>query len=370
MRKLATIATITDVTPIEGADAIEVAHIRGWQVVVAKNENHHVGEQVLYIEADAALPLNDTRFAFLAPRGKKIFGGEDVHVLRTIKLRGVYSQGLILPLSEFPELILHGKDCIYGMEDCYCQENAKKSIDEVLGIEVYEPPLPMGALDMAGVFPHYIQKTDAERVQNLDEETWQKIQETSENWIATEKIDGSSVTAWVTDDLEGEDRDTYVGQLRVASRNWELKDTNNAYWRVVRELPLDANEWVQGEVAGPGIQGNPLNLKQERIFIFGYGTFTGNGDGSYGGFERTPREEWPAWAQELAAPTYDFKLPETIEETIAQVETLKSLVTPDRGSEGVVWTHKDGTPLPGLDNRPIFKSISAAYLAKQAKKEK
>lgn len=88
-RKLASIRTIKDIRPIENADAIEVATVDGWHCVVKKDE-FKVGEKVIYFEIDSLLPHTNPVFEFLRPRGFRV---------RTIKLRGVTSQGLIMPLS-------------------------------------------------------------------------------------------------------------------------------------------------------------------------------------------------------------------------------------------------------------------------------
>ena len=55
MRKLATIRKIDALTPIEGADAIECAHVGGWKVVVKKGE-YNAGDSAVYIEIDSWVP--------------------------------------------------------------------------------------------------------------------------------------------------------------------------------------------------------------------------------------------------------------------------------------------------------------------------
>lgn len=103
-RRLATVETIADVAAIPGADAIVRARIRGWDVVVKLGE-FQVGDRCVYFEVDSMVDVEDERFAFLAPRGVRTdVDGHCGHVLRTVKLRGQYSQGLALPLSSFPEL--------------------------------------------------------------------------------------------------------------------------------------------------------------------------------------------------------------------------------------------------------------------------
>lgn len=339
-RRLVTIERIASTQPIPGADAIETVQVRGWTVVTRKGD-FAPGDTVVYIEVDAALPVSDERFAFLGARGVKTFGGERVHVLRTARLRGVYSQGIVFPIAAFPELTAAGDT----------------RLEELLGITKYEPPLPPGMAALSE-FPGFLTKTDAERVQNLDDATWALIQADRDAWVATEKIDGSSLTAWRTAD----------GVLHVAGRNWELDPAkSNPHWEAIEVSllgdHLEVGQWAQGEVAGPGVQGNPLKLDARRLVLFGHGTFDAAAPA-----RTTTRtlghDQWPAWARDLAAPTYEMTVPDTIAEAITQVEKLTSLLAPRRGAEGIVWTRRDGIGLAELDGRAVWKSISARYLTK------
>jgi RNA ligase (TIGR02306 family) len=311
---------------------------------VAKKGEFSPGDDVLYIEVDAALPVADARFAFLAARGTKAVAGNAVHVLKTAKLRWVYSQGIVFPLSAFPEA------------HTWLAAPEGRSLDDVLGVTLWEPPIP-GGMTAIGPFPSFLVKTDAERVQNLDAETWAAIRAESHAWLATEKVDGSSLTAWVTGN----------GELHVAGRNWELDPGHdNAHWHTARThlAPhLVAGWWVQAEVVGPGIQANPLGLTSTRLVVFGVGMFDADAP-ALATTSRLPRDAWPSWALAIAAPTYHVPLPVTIEEAIAQTERLDSLVSPGRAAEGIVWTHRDGAGLAGLGGRAVWKSISARYLIK------
>jgi RNA ligase (TIGR02306 family) len=97
-RKLASIRKISDLSPIEGADKIELATVDGWKVVVAKDVNHKVGDLVIYCEIDSFLPIKP-EFEFLRKSSYKKMGDQEGFRLRTSKLRGQISNGLILPLS-------------------------------------------------------------------------------------------------------------------------------------------------------------------------------------------------------------------------------------------------------------------------------
>ena len=168
MRKLATIRKVSSVSPIEGADKIELVHIDGWQCVSAKGQLKE-GQPVVYFEIDSALPADDNRYEFLHERCLKKWMNAGVLVkevirIKTIKLRGVLSQGLAMPLEEFPEL----KDNKPGDD-----------VTEVLHVQHYDELAEecgriTGKAKLAGNakgnFPvALVPKTDEERLANLVE---------------------------------------------------------------------------------------------------------------------------------------------------------------------------------------------------------
>lgn len=245
MRKLATIRKIDEIRPIQGADAIECAVVGGWTVVVKKNE-FKVGEKALYIEIDSWVP---TRLAPFLSKGQepREYNGVKGERLRTVKLRGQLSQGLLLP---FPEV---------GEED--------QDLSQLLGIQKWEAPIPAQlAGQVRGNFPTAVPKTDQERIQNLkrDLEDWKARGLTFE---VTEKLDGSSCTMYL--DTENE--------FHVCSRNLDLKrDENNSFWKVAIQNNVEGRMVVnnlegyavQGELIGEGIQGNPYKIKGQDFYVF------------------------------------------------------------------------------------------------------
>ena len=62
-RKLASIRKVLTTKPIEGADAIELAVVDGWQTVIKKGE-FQVGDLCVYFEIDSFLPIRE-EFEFL-----------------------------------------------------------------------------------------------------------------------------------------------------------------------------------------------------------------------------------------------------------------------------------------------------------------
>ena len=121
---------ISEILPIEGADAIELAIVGGWKVVVAKNVGHKVNDMVIYCEVDSFLPIRD-EFEFLRKSSYKKMGDEEGFRLRTIKLRGQVSQGLIIPLDELLKYGVSADDVYEGLD-----------VSGMLGIVKYEPPIP------------------------------------------------------------------------------------------------------------------------------------------------------------------------------------------------------------------------------------
>lgn len=251
MRQLVTIKPITELRPIENADAIECAIIDGgWPVVVKKGE-FQIGDNGVYFEIDSFLPLTDERYAFLSSKSIR-WEGKDGMRIRTIKLRGQISQGLILPLSLYPELI---------------DVTPETDIAELLGIEKWERPIS-GQLagNAKGNFPSFIHKTDQERCQNLVRDIFEK--RINETYEITVKLDGSSFTGYYFD-----------GELGVCSRNLELKidedNKDNSFVRTFISSKLDQvlpkygkNIAIQGELMGPGIQGNREKFETIQLFIF------------------------------------------------------------------------------------------------------
>lgn len=328
-RQLVTLDNIADIRPIADADAIEAATVRDWTVVVRKGE-FEVGDVVLYFEIDSLLPLDDERFAFLAPRGEKIVDGTRYHRLKTARLRGTYSQGLVLSAEQF-------------VDEIAARQN---TLADLMGVIKYEPPIPADlAGKIIGPFPtEFAPKTDAERVQNLGN-AWYTIK--SYNWYATEKIDGASVT-YIKDN----------GKLRVCSRNWELEeDPDNTLWRLAEEYKiadiLEDGWTIQAEVYGEGIQGNRLGIKGQKLAVF---AILHNDKYQW---------SWPGVFADFAVPRLDLKLPDTIAEAVEQADGLKSIVSPSRYAEGIVWHTSTGERIAELDYRDCFKVISNKYLLKE-----
>ena len=260
MRKLATIRKIRDIKPIEGADAIVLAIVDGWQTVVKKGE-YQVGDLAVYLEVDSWVP---TELAPFLSKGKepREYNGVKGERLKTMKLRGALSQGLLLPISVVTNAMI--EICGKPMGG-FISEN--EDVTEVLGIQKWERPIPVQlAGQVKGNFPTLIPKTDQERVQNLVKEV-RAACDAGMLFELTEKLEGSSMTVY-----------RIQGEFGVCSRNLDLKrDENNSFWATAIRDDIEAQMmavdpyWdfaIQGELIGPGIQGNIYGLTKTEFYVF------------------------------------------------------------------------------------------------------
>jgi RNA ligase (TIGR02306 family) len=248
MRKLATIRKIEEIKPIGGADLITAYRVDSWWVV-DKKDKYNLGSLVVYLEIDSWVPNTLAPFLTRAGSQPREYQGVKGERLRTVKLRGQLSQGLLLPLCPLTESLEEGTD-----------------VSANLGILKWEIPETGVQGVSRGNFPPEIPKTDQERVQNLTKEIPKWIAANC-LWEVTEKLEGSSCTMYL--DKEG--------IFHACSRNMDLiEDPNNHFWKValkhnVREKMLEKGLFgyaLQGELVGPGIQKNIYNLKEHEFYVF------------------------------------------------------------------------------------------------------
>lgn len=256
-RQLATIRKIAAIEPIEGADAIEVAVVDGWKVVVKKGE-FAVDQLAVYFEIDSWMPTELAPFLTKGTEPRE-YEGVKGERLRTVKLRGQISQGLLLPLE--PTCANIESELFEGLD-----------VSVPLNINKWERPMNAQLAGMArGNFPALVPKTDQSRIQNLTR-NFAKLQE--DTWSVTEKLDGSSCTFYL--DL--------FGEFHVCSRNLDLKQTEgNTFWQLALQLDIEgvmrrhslSGMAIQGEMIGEGIQGNQYKTKLDFYVYDMYNTSTG-----------------------------------------------------------------------------------------------
>ena len=92
-RELAYVVIVDNVTPIDGYDRVELAHVGGWTIVVGKGE-FRPGDPAIYFEIDSKLPEVEpfTNMEFLTKKHYKI---------KTQKMCKSISQGLLMSAEQF-----------------------------------------------------------------------------------------------------------------------------------------------------------------------------------------------------------------------------------------------------------------------------
>lgn len=378
-RALAYIVTIDEIRPIEGYDRVEYARTNGWWCVISKNDNLNVGDKCVYFEVDSKVNAADERFAFLEKRNYKI---------KTQKMCKVISQGLLMPLSLFPELgdVDINTDVTDALKVTYAveEDNARKGKGDpdakyksmaARHKNIFKKPWAKWMMrrawgrklmffflgkkkDNPRGFPTFVSKTDEERVEN---QPW-RIGD-GKTYLATEKLDGTSCTYA----LERKGKNKF--EFYVCSRNVRQQDEkqecyhdHNIYWDLAFKYNIEQHlkdflnefpclKWVciQGEGVG-SVQGNPLKLKEDDLYIFNFKeSETGRWPSQAG------KEQVEEWGMKWVPILGEVQMPDTMEE-LKELATGKSVVNPDVMREGIVYRSLDGSD--------SFKNVSREYLLK------
>lgn len=343
-RKLARIVQIDSVRKHPNADTLDLCMIGGWQVVTRLGE-YTAGDYAIYLEVDSWVPVEVAPFLVktVAPREYDGIKGER---LRTVKLRGEVSQGLLLPLYDYPAVVgAFHKTRVYNPD-------GDNSIDvtEVMGIVKYEAPIPACLNGVVkGNWPVQVPKTDEERIQNLTKK-WPLL--SSLVYEVTEKLEGSSMTAGMVN-----------GEFIVCSRNLNLAEAEgNSLWKQARRYDLENkmraegldNLVFQGELIGEGVEDNHYGIKGQDFYV--YSVY----DVARGCYlsPRARREivahlglkHVPVIAEEMSLAAY------TPDQVLAMADG-KSAIAPTKLREGLVFKNCG----PGQEH---WKAVSNQYLLK------
>lgn len=292
-RKLARVVLIDSLHPIEGADRIELAMVGGWQVVVQKGL-YVAGDKAMYFEIDSLLPLDHPAFESLGNLSSKLLfvvDGKRYARIKTMKLRKQLSQGFCVPLAD-----------VNASTGC----NVDADFTKTLGIIKYEAQAEKESIaGGTGVktgttalgFPRFIPKTDQTRLQNIPVQ-FNQARDKGELFEKSFKLDGSSLTMYVKDGIEGvasrnvgfrlaDEKKGIVQTLKdfiaqVKQRGWKgakwtpmIKADSNAFIDMAGEsgvilaIHLDGrNLAVQGEMVGPSIQKNFEVVDKNEFFVY------------------------------------------------------------------------------------------------------
>lgn len=350
---LASVQRIVNVTPIEGADAIETATVLGWEVVIKKGE-YQVGDLCCYIQIDTVVP-EKPEYEFLRDRKFRV---------KTIKLRKQISQGLIVPLP----------DGSWSEGD---------DLTDIIGVKKHEKPdsnplryqkprVPKKWYKriiynfkyniLYKVFPFLLKKersdfpknlvsiTDEDRIQNIP-----KVLQThaGKNFVVSYKLDGSSITI-IHNKVFGKSK------YRICSRRFELHGKKNDWYKVFTETNFkvqiqklvkhfNTNDIiVQGEAIGK-FNGNHHKLQKDEIRLFNI----------YVNGKRINQKSFIEVCTALNVPHCplykEIVLNHTLPE-ILKISQIKDILNPSVEAEGLVWRC--------VDDNLSFKVINNNYLLK------
>lgn len=335
-RKLATIRRIAEIKDIDGADVIEAVRVDGWWVVAKKGE-YQVDQLALYLEVDSFVPTEIAPFLTKAGHEPKEFEGVKGERLRTIKLRGQISQGLLLPIEQvFPE-----------KDSNYYWSMVGEDVTEILGVVKWERPISPQLYGQAkGNFPSFLRKTDQERVQNIGHTLESYINQTFE---VTIKLDGSSCTIFVNNETDG-----------VCSRNLELKQNeDNAFWRIALDYDIHKkiraygkNIAVQGELIAPNIQSNYEKVNKPEFYVFDV-------------FDIDKQEYMLPKERQEFCKLLDIPHVPIVDKSLVMIDNVDKLLDMAEGSGMNKGVKREGLVFKHNSSDFSFKAISNSYLLKE-----
>lgn len=368
MRKLASIQKIVDIQPIEGADKIERLTVLGWHIVASKTENHKVGDLVAYIEPDSKMP-EIPMFEFL--QSKK-------YIVKTIKLRGQISQGLVIPLRELEKN--------FNIDVSKLKEG--DDITEILGVTKYDPEAEAENMVVSMEsknpihkflmkykwyrklyyklnpkpekgFPSWVKKTDEDRIQTIPNKFQEYVNK--KIWFdSTEKLDGQSSTYFIH-------KYKILGiipkyEFGVCSRNLRLKTPDNSsYWTIARKLDIEnvlksllkkykaEKIVIQGEICGSKIQKNKYNISGNELFVFNLII-----DG----------QKYRTMDIERILSPYGFKTVPMLNTNVELLPSIDMMVEDAEGKSEIYNTEREGKVWRSIDNQISFKVINPKFLLK------
>ena len=371
-RKLASIQKIKAVKPIDGADRIECVQVLNWDCVVKKGE-YNVGDMIVYFEIDSLLPdipsLNWLKGSSWSQKLNK-------YKISTHKFKNQISQGLVVPISQVVEIYdqINPDYADVVLPEEIMNPTEGTDLTELLKIEKYEPPVSNGSLGEVINHEWYVPKTDEERIQVCAQDVLPKyVESEQDDWYASIKLDGTSCTVGLFDDA-----------FLIGGRNQFYKDENMYTTTVNKYFENGAKEKFenykaingiyvvfQGELCGPGIQGNKLGLKEKEWFIFNAFVSKTGKNGSYVkcdllymlklceefGVKHVPLIDYEDKFKFDKSKTID----ETVEDLLKYVDNIKYRkyfedASPNQIAEGVVFRTEDMTY--------SFKVISNKFLLK------
>jgi RNA ligase (TIGR02306 family) len=394
-RRLVTLRRVSALRPIAGADRIVSAAVDGWTCVVGISE-FAPGDLGVYFEIDSFLPAADARWGHLETQFRPFPGDAEARGFRvkSLKIRGVVSQGLLLPVTRFPEVEARLAELErdgQGREAAVEKAIAELAFEGALGVRKWDQPSAVGDGKAALVkFPSFIRRTDQERVQNLKPPEWARYADVV--FQESTKMDGSSMTAYFlrrdspyyTGIPQASPTTTARGHFGVCSRNIELEpDSDGHFWAVADELDLHTklatlgrSVAVQGELVGPSIQGNAEGFPLSKLAQKHGGGGNQPGRASmhnaqhhfyvFGAWDINAQAQLPPREVEVLATRLGLRhVPVAGYFALRDIGTGVEQFLARAEGRGVNGRIREGIVLKAEDGQFSFKAISNSYLLKK-----
>lgn len=254
------IAVISEVKPHPNADKLELAMIKNWQCVIAK-DTFKPGDKVLFIQPDAMILPPDESMPCDWAEGIRRYLGSRGRV-KIVALRGEISNGIIVDINaqsfrQYIEAAFAKKTDVELLEDTAKSiETVGDSICILLGISHYTPPIPQCLDAKTSILPNGVEKSDEINFQSLDTDDLHL----GEVVLVTRKMDGSSAMIYYNPDTD---------EIEMCSRSMNLyTDRDNNYTIALRPYVEQVKALgkfygepiaVRGEVCGNNINSHKCN---------------------------------------------------------------------------------------------------------------
>jgi len=338
------------------ADKLSLAKVEGieYQFVTGKDE-FKIGDDVMYFPIDSVLPkalsdfLNITNF----------LTGKDHDRVKTVKLRGEYSQGLCVNSKKIDEFLQ-----IQGINN---MPIANEDYTAILGVTKYEPPPILEKGGNLVRLPDFVSAYDIEGADNyadviaylMDKKVW-----------ISEKAEGTNYGVSFT----MLDNKFFVNQHHHAIE--EIDGVSHTFWKIARENGLldlvkavfdkykGVNATLRGELIGSKIQGDYYDLKAFDVKLYEAEI---NGDPIDAGDFLRIMKELGREADVVPTIAVDVTLGEWLNgRTVREASNGKSLINPDKLREGIVIKpmKEERVEIGKFKGRLFIKQRSPEYLSK------
>lgn len=342
-----TVIEVPQLVPIEGADRIAVAQVGGYNVIVNK-EQTHPGDKCIFVPVDSVLPED-----FMSHYELDIKRGR----VRTKKLRGVYSQGIILPMTH------------PTFERFLNPPQIGENIASQLGIVKYAPPINLSKISSGGLQRPWVDpRMITYDIENLQNPRNRGVFEEGDEVVMTEKIHGMHGAAcWVNDKFY------YTSRKRNLDIPQEDGTGNNIWHEMVKKFKLEDKVYqiaqelktdiavLRYEVYGKSCQDLEYGLTDQQIALFdienGFNNFINHDE-----FVRVCERYNLPYCPEL------YRGPFSIAKAEEMAEKDSTVSKKQQRQEGVVikdlyeGRHKENKLY--MNARKILKQVSKRYLEK------